>query len=160
MTEARGQGIPRDSDRDLWFVLRQACHAMGQVREDEVERAGVTSSQAAVLYMAKLFRKPPTPSLMSRWLFRKPHTVSAILDRMEKQGLIKKVKDLQRRNVVRVELTEKGDEAYQQTSDIKSIRNILSCLSPEERDTLRALVETLRDKAIEECQVKSPWLFP
>jgi DNA-binding MarR family transcriptional regulator len=133
---------------------------MDQARAHEVRPADVTLFQAAILEMVKRIKRPVTPSLISRWLFRESHTVSAALDRMEKQGLIKKVKDLPRKNVVRVELTEKGEEAYQRTSSASSIRDIVSCLSPEERDTFRALAERLRDKAIEERRTKMRWLFP
>jgi DNA-binding MarR family transcriptional regulator len=117
-------------------------------------------TQAVILWIVKIAEEPVTPAMLSRWLFREPHTVSAILDRMEKQGLIKKVKDLPRKNIVRVTLTEKGEEAYAQSSKTKSIRNIMSCLSPEERDTLRGYMERLRDEAIEAYREGPRWHFP
>lgn len=38
--------------------------------------------------------------------------MSGLLDRMEKQGLVRKVNDLERKNPIRVAVTEKGEEAY------------------------------------------------
>jgi DNA-binding MarR family transcriptional regulator len=98
--------------------------------------------------------------MLSRWLIKEAHTVSAILGRMEKQGLVNKKKNLPRKNLVRVALTEKGAEATAQASETKVMGNILFCLSPEEQDTLGEFVERLRNKAIEEYQEEPRWCFP
>jgi DNA-binding MarR family transcriptional regulator len=133
---------------------------MGRAREHELKQAGITTTQSAILHLLKVLNGPVTPPMLSVWLFREPHTITMILGRMEKQGLIRKTKDLPIKNVVRVTLTEKGEEAYTQSSKTRAIRNILSCLSPEERDTLREYMERLRGKAIEEYQEGPQWRFP
>ena len=69
---------------------------------------------------------------------------------MEKQGLVRKVKDLDRKNLVRVVLTEKGREAYYHSTKRESIHQIMSFLSEEERQQLRHCLQTLRDKAREQ----------
>ena len=61
--------------------------------------------------MAKALGNKCTPAKMSRILVRQPHTVSAIIDRMVKNGFLKKVKDMERKNWVRVIVTEKGEKA-------------------------------------------------
>jgi DNA-binding MarR family transcriptional regulator len=133
---------------------------MGRAREHELKQAGITTTQSAILHLLKVLNGPVTPPMLSVWLFREPHTITMILGRMEKQGLIRKTKDLPIKNVVRVTLTEKGEEAYTQSSKTRAIRNILSCLSAEERDTLREYMERLRGKAIEEYQEGPQWRFP
>ena len=160
MTQTTETNVVRDPDRELWAVLHQAAHAVERAREDELKEVGVSMMQAAVLITVKATKGPATPAIISRWLFREPHTVSAVLDRMEKLGLVKRVKDLPRKNVVRVVLTEKGEEVYQRSKDWKVVPNILSCLSAEERDALRACLERLRDKAIEEHRGTPRWSFP
>jgi DNA-binding MarR family transcriptional regulator len=69
---------------------------------------------------------------------------------MEKDGLIKKVKDLDRRNLVRVALTEKGKEALRQSSKRESIHRIMSGLSQEERRQVKTSLQKLWNKAMEE----------
>ena len=150
MQQARETEVTRDLDGELGWVLGQAAHAMVRAREDELRKAGITSIQAAILYIAKVLKEPVTTAILSRWLLRERHTIWAVLDRMERQGLVKKVRDLPRKDVVRVILTDKGEKAHARASEGKAIRNIVSCLSPEERDIIRAYVERLRDKAIEE----------
>ena len=73
---------------------------------------------------------------------------------------MRKVKDFDRKNLVRVILTEKGQQAYYQSSEIKSIRQIVSSLSEEERQQLRSYMETLRDKALKELGVGRKPSFP
>ncbi len=149
----------RDQDYELWGLLDQAAHAMERAREDELRPIGLSMMHAAVLYIVKAGKGPVTPAQISRWLFREPHSVSGLLQRMEKQGLVKRAKDLERKNVVRVTLTEQGEEAYRRATEMKPILRVMSLLSPEERDSLRAYLKTVRDKALEEHRPRSRWSF-
>ncbi len=149
----------RDRDYELWGLLNQASHAMERAREDELRPLGLSMMHAAVLYVVKVSKNPVTPAHLSRVLFREPHSVSALLNRMEKQGLLRKTKDLERKNAIRVTLTERGEEACRQSREMKSLRRVLSTISPKERESLRAPLETLRDKAIEEHRRGPRWSF-
>ncbi len=151
--------VARNQDYELWGLVHQAAHAMERAREDELRPIGISMMHAAVLYIVKAGKEPVTPAQISRWLFREPHSVSGLLQRMEKQGLVKRAKDLERKNVIRVTLTEKGEEVYQRSREMKPIRRILSHLSPEERDSLSASLQTLRDKALEEHRRGPRWAF-
>jgi DNA-binding MarR family transcriptional regulator len=149
----------RDRDYELWGLLNQASHAMERAREDELRPLGLSMMHAAVLYIVKVATDPVTPAQISRWLFREPHSVSGLLQRMEKQGLVKRAKDLERKNVIRVTLTEQGEEAYRRSTEMKPIHRIMSHLSPEENDSLRASLKTLRDKALQEHRRGPRWSF-
>jgi DNA-binding MarR family transcriptional regulator len=104
--------------------------------------------QGAVLYFVKNAKEPVIPAHISRWLFREPHTVSQLLMRMERQGLIKRTKDLDHKNQLRITLTEKGEKAYQKQIEMRVISEILSSISPEECDKLGANLKIMRDEAI------------
>jgi len=136
--------------RELWALLDQAATAMSRVADNELSQAGITMIQGAVLYFVKNAKEPVIPAHISRWLFREPHTVSQLLMRMEKQGLVKRTKDLDRKNQLRITLTGKGEQAYQKQIEMRSIGKILSTLSPEECDKLGAGLKKLRDEAVKE----------
>ena len=159
MSAAMETNPTRNPDYELWGLLNQASHAMESARGDELRPFGLSMMHAGVLYIVKVSKDPVTPAHISRVLFREPHTVSALLNRMEKQGLLRKTKDLEKKNAIRVTLTERGEEAYRQSREMKSLRRVLSNLSPKERDSLRAPLETLRDKAIEEHRRGPRWSF-
>lgn len=135
---------------ELWAALLQAHDTMLRARQNELRGKDVTMMQASVLFIAKSIDVPPTPAEISRWIFREPHTVSALLTKMEKEGLIRKVKDLDRKNLVRIEITDKGEEAYLRSRDrAVVIGEILSCLTPDEARQLQSYLERLRDTALQ-----------
>ena len=149
-------------DCELWMLLHQTCDAIIKARENALRKqVGISRMQASVLFIVKAVDGPATPAEISRWLFREPHSVSGLLNRMEKDGLVKKVKDLERKNMIRVAITEKGEKAYHQSGEVTVVPEILSCLSQKKRENLRAYLETLRNRALEELREEHPRLpFP
>ncbi len=79
---------------------------------------------------------------------------------MEKQGLITRVKDLPKRNMVRVAMTEKGREAYELSTRRFSMHDTMSALSETEKSLLWNLLEKLRDKALKLAGVGHELPFP
>ena len=89
-------------DFTLWVLLRQAKDAVFKATGKELSRYGISPEQAGVLSIVQSLDNKATPAEISRWLLREPHTVSGILSRMEKKGLLRKTTDLDRKNLVRV----------------------------------------------------------
>ena len=79
---------------------------------------------------------------------------------MEKQGLVKRVRDLQRKNMVRIAITDRGEKAYRKLADISAITSIMSCLSSREQESLRETLLKLRRKALEELRMRQPLPYP
>ena len=123
---------------------------MHKVRARELFRFGITPEEAAVLFVVSRIGDTATPAEISRWILREPHSISGLLERMRKDGLIDKVKDLDKKNLVRVVITEKGQRALQESYNRESIYRILSTLSLEERQQLSSLLVRLREAAIGE----------
>jgi len=152
--KTRKTSVVTEGYGELWAMMNQVYWAMVRATENELRPIGISMIQAAVLFLVKNAKTPATPAQLSRWLFREPHTVSGLLNRMEKQGLVRKAKDLERKNLVRVTLTEKGEEAYQRQSEMRLIRKVLSSLFPKQRDNLMTYLRTLRSRALDELVVK------
>jgi DNA-binding MarR family transcriptional regulator len=112
--------------------------------------------QAAVLFQVDFIGDEATPAKISRAILRRAHSVSGLLDRMEKDGLIKRAKDMERKNLVRVRLTEKGKKALKNAAKRESIRNIPTVLSSEEHQQLYSLLLKLREKALRETGSSTP----
>jgi DNA-binding MarR family transcriptional regulator len=77
-------GIASERDCELWALLCQAFETIAKAREDELRPLGITRMQAAVLSILQKIEASAIPAELARWLFREPHTVAALLDRMEK----------------------------------------------------------------------------
>ena len=69
---------------------------------------------------------------------------------MVKKGLVEKIKDLDKRNLIRVSMTKKGLKVYYQTTKRRFIHNIMASLSDEEQQQFRSCLEKLRTKALKE----------
>ena len=143
------QGVSNvDEDYSLWVLLNQAKDTIFAAREEELRPYGTSPMQAAVLFVIQAIGSEATPAEIARWLLRNPNTVSDFLNRMERAGLIRKTRDLDRKNVIRVTMTEKGRQAYDNSRKLESIHRIMSCLSKEERQHLRSYLEKLRSEAL------------
>jgi len=158
--ETRKTSLVTEGYGELWAMLNQVYWAMVRATENELRPIGISMIGAAVLFLVKNAKTPATPAQISRWLFREPHTVSGLLNRMEKQGLVRRTKDLERKNLVRVTLTAKGEEAYQRQSEMRVVRKVLSSLSPKQRNNLMAYLRALRSRALDELVVRRQLPFP
>ena len=154
------KSVIMDSDFRLWIMLRQARDAIRKIRARELNQYGITAGQAAVLFVIKAIGEDVTPAQISQWRIQERHSISAILNRMEKDGLVTKAKDLPRKNQVRVSLTPKGEKACEQAVKRESIHKILSCLSEEEHEQLTSCLQRLRNEALENLGVTNYPPFP
>jgi DNA-binding MarR family transcriptional regulator len=153
----------------LWVLLLQTRDTIWAVRERELAEYDLSNAEAAVIFIIQAIElnigKSATPSDISQWLFRKPHSVSELLSRMEKKGLVIKTKDTEKKNRVRVRATEKSRQTYALiTENVRTVSRIMSILSEEEKMQLWNCLSKLRGEALMEYggKHKSPYLdiFP
>ena len=139
-----------DEDQDLWFLLTHTRYAIFRAREKELQRYGVSPEQVSLLFVVQALGNKATPAALSRHILRQPHTVSALVDRMARRGLVKKVKDLDRKNLVRVVITEKGQKTYELSTKRGPIHRIMGSLDAKEKKEFRVYLERLLSKARKE----------
>lgn len=138
----------------MWTMLHQARDAIFKLREKELKKFGISTPKAEVLFTIEAIGYRATPTEISRHLLREFHSVSSILSRMEKEGLVKKVNDLNRNNLVRVYLTDKGRQVYHEAIKRETILKILSCLSETEGQQLASSLRKLRDEALKDLGIE------
>jgi len=149
-----------DEDHDLWVFLTHTRYAIYRAREKELQRYGISPEQAGVLFIVQALGNRATPSEIARFIVRQPHTVSALIERMEKKGFIKKVHDLDKKNLVRVSLTEKGQKTYEYSTKRGPIHRIMGVLNAEERAQLLRILEKLNNQARKELGLDGDKLPP
>ncbi len=140
----------------MWVRLFATATVVQRARELELAKVGITSIQAGVLMILKTATGPVTPTQLARTLYREPHSMSALLQRMEKQGLIERTKDLEQRNLVRISITRKGEQTFKRQWAAKVTTNITSCLSDQEIEVLERSLEKLRARAVEIVREMQP----
>ena len=150
--------LTTSEEYELWSLLGQVNDGMLRARDNELRQFGISSVQVAIIYAIKTLGNAPTQSEIARWVVRKPHTVAAALERMEKQGLIRQVRNAGGRKQVRVEITEKGEDVYRrQHKQRRTISTVLGGITPEEREALRTILRKLRDSTLSELVPKPPF---
>jgi DNA-binding MarR family transcriptional regulator len=149
-----------DEDHDLWMLLTHARYAIYRAREKELQRYGVSPEQVGVLFIVQALGNQATPSQISRYILRQPHTVSALIERMADKGLVKKVHDLDKKNLVRVSLTEKGQKIYDSSTKRGPIHKIMGILSSEERSQFRNILDKLHLRARKEIGLDQEQDYP
>ena len=134
----------------LWVLLVRTRDTLCKARQKELEPYNIQLRQAAVLHALDSIGEKATAAQISRFLGRESHSVSELLNRMEKKGLVRRVRNLDQKNWRRVVLTEKGREFYIQAEKRETVENIMSSLTAEECEQLRILLQKVWDAAYEE----------
>jgi DNA-binding MarR family transcriptional regulator len=151
--ENMGETPVLDDYYRLWLLLSQTRAAISKVRHKKVGQY-LHPNQAAALVSIWALEGQVTPAALSRRLFLEPHSVSELIIRMQKNGLVTKKKDKKRGNVVRISITKKGREVCQKVMGQELIRQILSSLSDEQREQLRVCLLILFTEALKELGIE------
>ena len=94
---------------DILVALRRITRAIDLHSKRLQKDTGLTTSQLLVMKaIAKL--GSPSPSAIAREIVLSQATVTSLLDRLEKQDLIQRSKSEDDKRVVRVDLTDRGNE--------------------------------------------------
>lgn len=143
-----------------WLLLEQTRNAIFKARDLELEQVGISVAQSAVMFVIHTLEGRARPADIARWLVREPHSISGLLTRMERDGLLKREPDPERRNSVSIVLTAKGKDVCDKTFRRETVREVLSCLSEEERKSLRGTLIKLRDRALKDRRMRNKPPFP
>jgi DNA-binding MarR family transcriptional regulator len=115
--------------------------------EDQIfEEYGLTTEQYGVLVAIDYFGGPTKVTDIARWLERSTNSVSMIVDRMVKAGMVRRARSTGDRREVRVANTSKGQDALKPANlaSLEAVQKILSPLSHEDRSTLLSLLGTVK----------------
>ena len=128
------------------YLLTTAQHSVFQYLNGKLAEYDVTPSQDGVL-SCLWQREFATPKQISEILCLETSTISGVLDRMQKKGLIDRVINRDDRREVRVVPTEKGKALQEPISKIIDEVNeeVLKCFTEEEvallKNQLRIIAE-------------------
>ncbi len=134
-----------------WLLCHQCYNLVFKCEDAVFAKAGLTTQKHAVLAAIKYINDPVTVTEVAHWLDRNPNGISTLVDRMEKDGLVKRARDLRDRRSVRLVMTRKGKDIFEQAtiSGWELAQEILSYLSDEDIRTLNSLLDRIREKAFE-----------
>ena len=95
----------------LWRLFFTAQSGVGRLRDLELAAIGVTPEQSGVLFLLTRNKGKSTISEMADAWLRQHNSVSTLVDRMAKQGLVKKIK-IPKQKELEIVITPKGQEMH------------------------------------------------
>jgi DNA-binding MarR family transcriptional regulator len=141
--------VALSEEYEFWILMTQVVEGLMKVNENELRPLGISPIQLGVMYVVSAAKEPLTGSEIARRLVRRPQSVHQVLDRMEKQGMVRRIRNTAGKKEVPIELTEKGEELFIKAGKIHIIPEILGQLSSQERKLVRTILEKLRTATYE-----------
>ncbi|HEV2471559.1 MAG TPA: MarR family transcriptional regulator [Chthonomonadales bacterium] len=141
----------------LFVILTRSCSSVAELARRDIARHGLSPSEFAVLEL--LYHKGPTPlgAVADRVLLTSG-SITYVIDQLEQQGLVRRVACPTDRRSLFADLTENGRQriAASFPSHAACIQQALSALSPEEQETVAALLKRLGKSVRAQLSAKAP----
>ncbi len=96
-----------------WMLLHRTRDLFFRCEDRAVSGFGLTAEQWTVLLAIKHLDDPVRPTDVGQWLGHKVNTVSMIVDRMVRGGLVTRVRDLPDRRAIRLAITGQGGASFE-----------------------------------------------
>jgi DNA-binding MarR family transcriptional regulator len=134
-----------------WLLIHQTSRLLLKSENATLGKIGLSRQKQAVLLAMKNAPGPLTVTNVAHWIDRNPNGVSTLVDRMEKDGLISRVRDMPDRRAVRLVLTPKGEERFKEGSRLFQglFRDIFREFAEEELKTLSAIMTRVRRRTFD-----------
>lgn len=145
-----------DPARRAAYTFHQVHESLNKLEDKMHRNLGITTQQFGVLAAIKSILPPATPTAIAEWLDRNTNSVTLILDRMEKDGLVSRIRDLDDRRSLRLEIKEKGIKSFGEGIERhrELYKELMSCLSQDEIQELVRLIDKVLEKTFEMRQLK------
>jgi DNA-binding MarR family transcriptional regulator len=133
-----------DPDINLLIMFDQSNSVITTAIELELKHLHITQPQVRILTMLSRENRPVTIDELADWTFKEFNSVSTLINRMEKHGLVKKTRKNEDLKTYIVP-TEKGSTLYHKKVTELSIHMSFGELSDEEKKQLYNILKKIRD---------------
>lgn len=151
MRTTKRYGRKADLALTMWVKLARASTTFGRLSARDIERYGLTQPQFGVLEMIGHLGPLTIGDIGKRMLVTGGCT-TVILDNLEKDRLVERVRSVEDRRVINVQLTARGQGTFKHIfpKHAKRVTELASVLTEEEQlqlsDLLKKLGFGLKDK--------------
>ncbi len=135
----------------LWRAMYQAYTRFKNGMDQVLSEHGLTMEQYFVLVTIKYHDPPMRITDVARWLERSTNSITMIVDRMVKAGLLRRVRDRSDRRAINVFLTSKAENALKLANPAawELMQQGMSPLSYKDKNAFASLLEMLNHKLLE-----------
>jgi DNA-binding MarR family transcriptional regulator len=127
----------QDINSEIWNLISSVHHSVFLIRQQELKQHRIHIRQLYVLRAIRDLGPEVTLSDISKRVERQPHVISRQTILMEKEGLIKRLRNTPKSNVLNLKITPKGLRIIEGAKKSESIEAIFSPLTDEERQNIK-----------------------
>lgn len=152
------EDILNNVHNNLWILMNHTNYAMARQRELELAQFGITIEKHAILHVLTV-KDGRNISDIAAVRIRQHNSIFTLIIRMEKQGLVKKVKTPKSKEY-RIFITEKGKEIYKKVT-MDSLDATFAALSADDQQKLSQYLKLLliRSLSLQGFDYKLPFLL-
>ena len=135
-----------------YILFHEAMDFVTKCEDITFNKAGLPYQQCIILVAMLYLKSNFSLNALAKKIHREPNTISAIINRMVSDGLIRRVRDRKDRRSIRLTITDKGMEKLKKTfgKGWTLINRLFSCFTNEELTTFSILLNRLGDRAFNE----------
>jgi len=154
------EDIFRNEDYLLMRLIAQTRHAIQKARLKELAPFKISPRKAATLMTIVASGGEVSAYKIAKWFILEPSSISLLLQKMEKEGLVKRIKTQDKRRSFRLKLTAKGNKVYDEVKTYESYHRAMTVLNKEQRKQLKSLLTILRDGILKQLGMGGRLPFP
>jgi DNA-binding MarR family transcriptional regulator len=132
-----------DLNHEIWVQIRDLHHKILWVRQKELEHYNIASRQFQILRIIDSLGSNARLSEIAKKAERKLDVISRQTATMEKDGLIKRIREAPKSRLLKIEITEKGREMLKISHHSKGMNEVLSVLTEEQRRQLNSYLNQM-----------------
>lgn len=140
--------------------MKRVNDALIKVRNRELRQYDINLEYKATLHAVRRLGGQATPGEIARLRCRRPHTISQVLKNMEKEGLVTRQQDKDRKNVVRISLTDQGEKITPQMIGSTTVSKVFASLTDAEKLKFQNYLAMLYGEAVNKFAVDFKGMLP
>jgi|WetSurMetagenome_2_1015567.scaffolds.fasta_scaffold04311_2 DNA-binding MarR family transcriptional regulator len=142
---------------DAWVMLHQFGDSLEKCEQKVFDQFDFMVQEYQVLRSLEYLEGHVTPTAITNYLDKNRNYITFILDRLEKKGLVKRIRDMDDRRSLRLVVTPKGEKQYRLLSGPAEElpKELLSVLSPKEIQSLDKILRKIIIKTYKYRSVKN-----
>jgi DNA-binding MarR family transcriptional regulator len=146
--ESRGLG----PQMAAWTLLYQTYTAIFKTMERALLPLGISPPQAFALAAIRLSEEPMTPGRLAGLLAQETQSLTGLVDRMEAQGWVARMRDLPDRRTIRLALTPEGEAKLDEVMpfNVKAAEEVFAGLTPARLAEMTGILAEMRPVVLEQ----------
>jgi DNA-binding MarR family transcriptional regulator len=141
----------KTQQEEILTEIKDIHRLLSKVLLEVIEKQyNITEQQRAVLKI--ISKKPVQMNELGHELMVSSPTITSLIDRMEKKGLVKRAEDCKDRRKIEIQLTPEGKKLYEKAREQyrEFLQKPVSVLTPEETTELLLMLKKLRNAISQE----------